>query len=246
MVTSKKVIYDGCLKQMQMVIEGIIERLLALIAAIIILSRIERVDQFFKKHPLTTVILAISFVALSFGLYGVQEDKNAATSTGGTISSSVTYPLVNVGNNHLQTDPTSGIIPFEADGFFDPIYVKLENGYIKVSATVRDEDGKYLAGITDNNWDTTIPPTILDKNFDKNAFEVVDSYKKVVLQVNFVGKYANISGIFYGRNGSAMVLSNGGMEIGPATLIIPDKTHNIIEPIFVYPSKNHLGERVKK
>jgi hypothetical protein len=201
--------------------------------------------QYSRKTRAILIILAF-IISYCGAIYILQDQTNKlAHSTSGTISSDVRYPCVIAGTNHFNVGPNGEVNPlslFYLGTIFDPMLrLKLEKGYLKVSTIIRDEDGKYLAGIVDNNWDTAAQPLILDKNFDKNAFEVIDSYKKVMLQVSLAGDCANVSGIFYGPGGEATVIAGDRI-----TRLVPDKTHNIIEPIFVYPSTEHLGERVKK
>jgi len=191
------------------------------------------------------IVLILMGGYFSFLDYQDREQEKLASSTSGVISSEIKYPCVIAGSNFIGIGPNGEVNLLKLiylGSIFDPMLrLKMEDGYLKVSATVRDDDGRYLAGIVDNSWDTAVQPLILDKNFDKNAFEVVDSYKKVVLQVSLAGECANVSGVFYGPDGWATIITNDRI-----TRTIPDKIYNMIEPNFIYPSEKHLGERIKR
>ena len=122
----------------------------------------------------------------------------------------------------------------------DKIIVWTENGQLKVSAVVRDKDGKVLARIVGNNWDTMPRPAILDRNYDRNCLEVEDAYGNVVLQVSMVGSCAQILGIFYDKSENVLVLDDTGFHYNPGSY------NAKINPFFVHPCEGHLGERIKK
>ena len=151
----------------------------------------------------------------------------------------IVYPCIVLGNGLLFASGGPARLTPIAFGS-DKIDVWTEEGKLKVSATVRDKDGKIIAIIKGNEW--TVPPQaqIVDKNFDDNAFEVIDAYNRVVMQVSMVGECALLSGVFYKEDGSAAIVANGGVYIAPPGESIP---YDILKPIFLYPSDRHLGER---
>jgi hypothetical protein len=201
--------------------------------------------QYSKKVRASLIILAFLlsyFVALNVLQ---QENYKMTSSTSGEISSvskDIEYPCIlfgsGDGNGITFSSNRTSLIPI-GYGNDVPVKVWIENGQLKVSTTVRDKDGKILAIMNANEWNTAKQPQILDRNFDENAVEVIDAYNRVVLQVSMSEKCANIQGIFYNEDGSAFVIFGPGIG-----MVRPgEKISAAIDPIFIYPSDRHLGER---
>lgn len=123
--------------------------------------------------------------------------------------------------------------------------IKLIENKINVSAKICDSDGELIVQIENNEWKTRVPPSIFDRNYSDNAFEVKDKYGDIVLQINFTKKHLQFQGIFYDRKG------NGYFMIGLASvgailggLKNKEKPEYKIKPLFKYPSDLHFGELI--
>ena len=213
-----------------------------------------------KKIAKKLIAFGLVLIVLSFGLSywnsQIQEKEKSARSNTGIISSNlknITYPCCCVGTVCSASGP-GGIARTLRLGD-DQIYVWIENGQLKVTAKVRDESGKIMGEIINGSFES-FPPYSLKSNHDDNGWEVIDPYGRVALQVNLLGPCAQIAGIFYLASGNSVVIaqSNGTLsgiplpndqikkEISQELTANP----NLIPPIFVYPSNEHPGERVKK
>lgn len=69
----------------------------------------------------------------------------------------------------------------------NPLTLKLKDNKVLVTATVTSIDGKIVAKIIDNEWQTPKSGNYFDRNFDINGFEIKDSYDVIVLQVSSKG-----------------------------------------------------------
>jgi hypothetical protein len=156
------------------------------------------------------------------------------------------------GITRTENEP-GGVSPIVQIGN-DKMYVQVENGKLKVSATVRDESGKIMGQIKDNVFEA-IPPYAPQSRHDDNGWEVLDPYGRVALQVDLIGPCAHIAGIFYSENGNtAIIFPNNAPWIvsqGPndqlkrnITQLLMDNP-DLIKPIFDYRSDKH-GERIRK
>jgi hypothetical protein len=213
------------------------------------------------------ILIILSTLALVLTIWNLQKQdrEKLISSESGSISSSrdITYPCLTIGGSRIEDrkDPESlNIVEFtEGAGFGgvgfvfgenkrqksdllqnedNKIIVWIDNGQLKVSTTIKDKDGKILARITGNDWDNAQKPLIYDRNFDKRGLEVVDAYCNVVLQVDMNKSCAKVSGVFYVESGKTIVANDKGFHF--------DVPGVKINPIFIYPSENHLGERIKK
>jgi hypothetical protein len=66
-----------------------------------------------------------------------------------------------------------------------PIKFLKENGKIYINAVLRDYDHKQIAVIDHNEWSNT--SNIFDRNYDGLAYEIIDSYGVILLQIQIVG-----------------------------------------------------------
>jgi hypothetical protein len=126
------------------------------------------------------------------------------------------------------------VIPYVKD---NRIYVKTQTMFGDMEQTVQ----------MNNEWPITIPPG-WDRNFNANAFEIVDGTKLPVLQVRYNSANSiEVYGIFVSKNGSVTIAFGDGLK-GIAfpfvkTMMptnIPDR-----KAWFQYPSSNFLGELAK-
>lgn len=218
----------------------------------------------YTKEPIFSIrliaILFLSTLALVITIWDlhVQENEKRASSHSGTISSSCNtiYPCIIFGGNIIKGSPDGISVVDLTKGFSmgvrerkigesviqndsnNKILIWVDKGQLKASVTIKDRDGKKLAGIIGNEWDTAQKPIIYDRNFDNSGLEVIDAYGQVVFQADLGKPCARVCGVFYNNLGT-IIINNSGVLINPSE-------NTKIDPIFVYPSEKHLGERVRK
>lgn len=151
---------------------------------------------------------------------------------------------VNCGSNLFITDYESfkkgiDLNRFINVGGFDyPIQIRYIAGKLSISAWINDAKGNMVAHIVDNNWEVN-PDNFFDRNFSNYAVEVVDKNLVPMLQVEIKsGNYVYIGGLFYYDSGKILVTPKGYF-INPSEKMIEEG----VEPLFVYPSDKHLGQR---
>jgi len=128
----------------------------------------------------------------------------------------------------------------------DRFTVDVMNDKILVSTQLRDENDKLVAELDKNEW--KVSPTTWDRNYTINALEVKDARGDVILQVHVLPGIVQIQGVWwlnFGINGRRRMVireipdGSGGVQIN---LCAPGQACLQIEPMFKYPSENHLGE----
>jgi hypothetical protein len=127
--------------------------------------------------------------------------------------------------------------------------LEVEKGQIKITLLIRDRTGKAVAEIVKNEWKVN-PNSSFDRNFSKNALEVKDLSGEIIIQVRLIEDRIQLQGKFYHPDGSGVeigILSKDKNYPGGIHFLGPDTPSTLkIEPIFVYPSDQHLGELRKK
>jgi hypothetical protein len=134
--------------------------------------------------------------------------------------------------------------------------LRIERGAtgMEISTPVLDRSGKKIANIDKNHWTVLNQPEIWDKNYSDNALEIKDSRGEVVLQLRYLPDRLQIAAEWRDQFGRGQEWAKCGAPGKPATgCVIPwgDARTELqnevaIEPIFQYPSSEHLGEFVKK
>src|SRR6266436_6642551 len=132
--------------------------------------------------------------------------------------------------------------------------LRIERGAtgMEISTPVLDRSGKKIANIEKNHWTVLNQPEIWDKNYSDNALEIKDSRGEVVLQLRYLPDRLQIAAEWrdqFGRGQEwAKCAAPGKPESGcvipwgdPRTEL---QNEVAIEPIFQYPSIEHLGEFV--
>jgi hypothetical protein len=195
-----------------------------------------------KIIMMMTILILFGALVTAYTAYNADIDKMYSGASGKIQpnSNSWIYPCITLGGvgTVCSNGPGGlGISNGRSNGS-DKIVVWVENGQLMISAVVRDKSGSVLATINGNEWDTASRPAIYDRNFDKNAVEVIDNYGKIVLQVNMVGENASVVGVFYGDNGTVLTIARGNITTEEIPLNV--------DRIFVYPSELHKGERVQR
>jgi len=113
----------------------------------------------------------------------------------------------------------------------EPLTISLVDSRVEVSIVVRDKNGIVLAAIRNNEWFVAPPPVTLDRNFNENSLEIINSKGEVIFQVQVFAEQVSIAGTFYNIKGE------GANNIGPS---LSDKPSG---RLFKYPSSEHPGER---
>jgi hypothetical protein len=119
------------------------------------------------------------------------------------------------------------------------------NGLL-VTTPIRDEYGNLIVDVFRNHW-TVYPEHCLDKNSTKDTLEVLDRGGHVVLQIRLIPDVfptVQIQGEWWDdqHTGRRLVKAKGGKG-GYVFILNPANQHNdqLIEPIFMYPSKDNFG-----
>ena len=127
-----------------------------------------------------------------------------------------------------------------------PLHLEEVDGRMVVSLTLLDEQGRVAAQLVKNEWKVNTG-SAWDRNYTKEALEVVGSNGKVVLQVKLVpngirfqAKVPNPGGGYW--TWIVAPDNSGALVVGPNA---PENQIPDIVPIFRYPSKLHLGELVR-
>ncbi|NCO67705.1 MAG: hypothetical protein COY75_01380 [Nitrospirae bacterium CG_4_10_14_0_8_um_filter_41_23] len=124
------------------------------------------------------------------------------------------------------------------------LIIIIDDGQVKVSTIIRNKAGTAVAELINNEWKVNKNNTF-DRNYSKDAIEVKDNTGDIVLQVKVLDDRIQFQGKFYDSNGKGVAL--GKHESGKGGIIEMTGTRHPqlemkIEPIFQYPSDNHLGE----
>lgn len=118
-----------------------------------------------------------------------------------------------------------------------------DGGMLKVSTIIRNRTGAVVAELINNEWKVNKNNTF-DRNYSKDAIEVKDDTGDIVLQVRLLDDRIQFQGKFYDSHGNGFGLgkhpSGKGGIIVRCTLSDPGLDLKI-EPIFKYPSDNHIG-----
>lgn len=200
-----------------------------------------------KVHSLIFLIfIFIILLAIIQGIIKYQEDEKAKYSANsGLILEGISNS--NVQNITYLVGPTK-VVGFQNRTIFgkngvvsisfcedDILSTRIEYGKLKISSVLRDKDGHIVARILSNEW-TVNPKFMWDKNFDNEAFEVIDDKNNIILQVLLYGDTVRIRGDFY-CSGNRIFIDDNGWHFNPSKKLS-------IEPIFKYPSIDHPGERI--
>ncbi|MBI5376373.1 MAG: hypothetical protein HZA77_13150 [Candidatus Schekmanbacteria bacterium] len=119
-----------------------------------------------------------------------------------------------------------------------------DKGTLKVSTTIRNRKGTIVAELINNEWKVNKNNTF-DRNYSKNAIEVKDDSGDIVLQVKVLEDRIQFQGKFYDGQGNGVGI--GKAPSGQGGIIVRCAPNDPgldlkIEPMFKYPSDNHIGE----
>jgi hypothetical protein len=122
-----------------------------------------------------------------------------------------------------------------------------EEGHVKVSILIRDQSGNAVAELVKNEWKIN-PQNSWDRNYSQDALEVKDSGGDIVLQVRALADRVQFQAKLYDSSGHGIgfgkIRGPDGKWGGAMELTDPahPKLTLRIEPLFTYPSDQHLGE----
>jgi len=148
----------------------------------------------------------------------------------------------------------AGSGPMQMGTFAHNVGMRIEQGKhgIELSTPLLDRSGRKIVDIQKNHWTVAPPPEIWDKNYTQNSLEVMDSREQVVLQIKYLSDRIQIAVEWRDQFGRGQEWSKCGSNKAFPSCISPwgspqTELQNevVIEPIFKYPSSEHLGEFVK-
>jgi hypothetical protein len=123
------------------------------------------------------------------------------------------------------------------------------SGKIKISTQIREGDGNLIAELVRNEWKVAPPPRTWDRNYSDDALEVKDASGAIVLQVRVFPDRIQIQGMWWWDmgppNGIVRFFIRGNPTVGGQIVIVPIGNKDplpSIDPMFQYPSDQHLGE----
>jgi hypothetical protein len=136
--------------------------------------------------------------------------------------------------------------------------VESVDGKLKVSAQVANYGGALMAELIRNEWRVAPPPGTWDRNYSDDALEVKNPEGHIVLQVRLLEDVVQIQGVWplgpeWKPAGAAYVAirqNPPGSGSGAQFVFYPVNPRPTvswpeIQPIFEYPSDQHLGEFVQ-
>jgi hypothetical protein len=188
------------------------------------------------------VALAASVVLvwITYGHIRVTYIKEKARATSGDLVAkddgkdhSSDYPILQIGpNGQMQRWTGASDTPIAA--YYDKIQVKMVNGRVQLSTTIRDDNKNLIADITDNHWTvSSSTASCWDKNYTDDSLEVKDGHGRVVLQVKVMPNIVQIQEEWQW---------NPGTKSGAISQTGKYDEKNGIKRIFKYPSELYWGQ----
>ncbi|HEY2546680.1 MAG TPA: hypothetical protein VGI46_11490 [Candidatus Acidoferrum sp.] len=219
-----------------------------------------------RWRVLVTIAAALLFVACFQSLACLQRREEKAAALKGELCSFRSFwgacytppiPIIEIGGDSgskLVYVGSEDSVDFGKFARNAGLRIERGNHGMEISTPVLDRSGKRIANIDRNHWTVVAQPEIWDKNYTDNALEIKDSRGEVVLQLRFLPDRLQIAAEWrdqFGRGQEWAKCSAPGKP--PSACVIPWgnartelQNEQPIEPIFKYPSSEHLGELVKK
>lgn len=119
-----------------------------------------------------------------------------------------------------------------------------DKGMLKVSTIIRNRKGSVVAELINNEWKVNKNNTF-DRNYSKDALEVKDDSGDIVLQVRALEDRIQFQGKFYDSQGNGVGMGKDPSGKGGVFVRCTPNDPGLnlkIEPMFKYPSDNHIGE----
>jgi hypothetical protein len=167
-----------------------------------------------------------------------------------TSDSTNTYPELEIGDSGAMFS-WSGQNGKPIFNFFGTeLIVESIDKEIKVTAQIKDKKGQLIAELNKNEWKTASPPQAWDRNYTKDALEVIDSQGNVVLQVKALSDRIQLQGEWWDTSGNGLRFVKASDKPNTGAFVLKwhegkaaDGQRDIsINRIFKYPSELHFGE----
>jgi len=120
-----------------------------------------------------------------------------------------------------------------------PFRVWLDKGKLQLYVVIRDQNNNIAASIFGTQFDIN-SDFIFDYNYDDMAIEVLDENHDVILQAIMEDDGVQLRCKLYLEDGNRVGFGNNVIEYKPKG----EPLQLSFEPIFRYPGKDHLGERL--
>jgi hypothetical protein len=118
--------------------------------------------------------------------------------------------------------------------YYDKIKLRMMNGRVLLSTTVRDDNKNLIAEIIDNHWIvSSSTASCWDKNYTDDSLEVKDGHGRVVLQVRVLPNIVQLQEEWQWNPGT----KSGGIYVRGHY-----SEKDGITPLFKYPSELYWGE----
>jgi hypothetical protein len=112
-------------------------------------------------------------------------------------------------------------------------------GQMRIDATIYERAGKVAAVIKKSDF--AVLNQAWDRNWDSNAFEVVDSHQHPMFRIDRPQwDVLNLRGVFITDQGAVIVVNDAGLVLNPTSPVGPPAT------LFKYPSGKYPQARVKQ
>jgi hypothetical protein len=199
-----------------------------------------RLVNWLSNHWVSTVLGIVASILGIITFFWYLRDQKLATRVGTIVTKpSATRRYLSVGTARFVIDDPSGVFLRDHD---DPlITMRLENGRLLVSATIRDARGDLVAELQDNEWSVN-RNGMFDRNYTRHAVEVRDNQGHVALQVVSFDDTIHIAGVLQCRNRWRAVLAPDGSEGALVEFVPPDaEPSHRIPAICRYPSESNFA-----
>ena len=161
---------------------------------------------------------------------------------------------LNYGNNIVEEDlDLNGLLTMiPAQGFYltdvnnNDLSLKLRGKTLIINVKIRDENGRELLSIDNNNWFRN--PNLISKfNYDNKGLEIVDESGDIVFSIDITNDILIIQEVLKNRQQNKICISGiYGTQIIKLTDDYRPVIKRYIVPIFDYTGDSWLGQRVKR
>lgn len=196
--------------------------------------------------PVPVLISVLGFIGSTLILVGYFVTPEETPQNTGTLVREIVLAPNIVPNRSIEIGNSGAIINVGMIKFAEEssLVVEVEGSDIKVSTDIKDENGRIIAKLIKNNWSLGLTPRAFDRNYTRDALEVLDDRGKVVLQIRLLPDRIQLQGEWRGANGfGARLVSVPGKGGAIITYVgKPNPDDPEIGPIFMYPSTQYFGQ----
>jgi hypothetical protein len=131
------------------------------------------------------------------------------------------------------------------------IHLELGDNGIELTTIVRDAEGQAVVRVDKNHWTVSKFPVVTDKNYTKDSLEVLDRRSHVVFQVRILPDRIQLAGEWRDDLGAGIRITKCKDPTSQRTVGCIQswkdrdneiRVKNVIEPEFLYPSREHWRE----